>query len=563
MSPAVVTETGYTKFNLSYPAAMANATAVSDSDRVDDASTIPGVLFGILVPHIVCTLFIAARTWSRLFLLRKWFLDDTLILLAWTFSTAVCIIYTISTQQSRHDHDPHDYAPPSSSSSPEPSAIRTYTSLILYQLTLLLTKLSILAFYHRIFSPSTTSSSPKPPPSSSSSPSSSSATAAAAVTLERTLTRLTTQLVLLYGLPLLALSLLQCHPTAGQFFGRRMDKCVAFAPLLVASTALHTATDAWLIVLVVPCVWRLAGVSPRQRVVLGGVLSLGVFVIVVGLVRLRVSLGGLGAAATAPAIGGVDGGRRVAETLAFFVLTVLELDVALICASAPTLRPVLVRVWPRLGMGEQNLRQGGGGGGGGGREGSVDLTSGVSYHGYPWTRNATPVGSKNTSVVDVGVQGAGSVPPVPPPPPVAMLMHRTPTTLSLRSFVSGITLRSWGRLEGEDRTGLLGDENQGAADGVASRRRSSVGYEAYYEQFVGDEGSVEKRGSRCGARAEARHSRGSQCYSGRWGDSQESFVLGVNDPQSPKRLSPVSGLSEVTKAELRRHGSNDEKEVVD
>ena len=28
-------------------------------------------------------------------------------------------------------------------------------------------------------------------------------------------------------------------------------------------------------------------------------------------------------------------------------------------------------------------------------------------------------------------------------------------------------------------------------------------------------------------------------YSGRWGDSQESFVLGVNDPNSPTRLSPV------------------------
>jgi hypothetical protein len=114
-------------------------------------------------------------------------------------------------------------------------------------------------------------------------------------------------------------------------------------------------------------------------------------------------------------------------------------------------------------------------------------------------------------------------------------------------------------MEGEDRTGLLGNESQGG-DGLASRRRSSVGIEAYYEQFAGHN-DLEKRRSRCGARAEARLSRGSRCYSARWGDSQESFVMGVNDPQSPKRLSPVSGLSEVAKAELRRRGSEDEGEV--
>ncbi|KAK3292447.1 uncharacterized protein B0H64DRAFT_406680 [Chaetomium fimeti] len=204
----------------------------------------------------------------------------------------------------------------------------------------------------------------------------------------------------------------------------------------------------------------------------------------------------------------------------------------------------------------------GGGGGGGAREGSVDLTGVVSYHGYPWTREASLVGvsragSKRASVV--GADGrAPVVPPVPPTPP-AMVMHRTPTTLSLKSFVSGMAPRSRGRLEGEDRTGLLVEDQGG--DGPGSRRRSSVGFEAYYEQFLGDV-DMEKRKSRCIARTEARRSRGSQCYSGGWTYSQESFVLGMNDPQSPKRLSPVSGLSELSKAELRNTGSNYEKDTL-
>jgi hypothetical protein len=123
--------------------------------------------------------------------------------------------------------------------------------------------------------------------------------------------------------------------------------------------------------------------------------------------------------------------------------------------------------------------------------------------------------------------------------------------LSLRSFMSNMAPRSRGRVEGEERTGLLGEESQ---EGMASRRRSSVGLEAYYEQFVGYD-VAEKRGSM----AETRRSRGSQCYSGQWADSQESFVLGMNDPHSPKRLSPMSSLSEATRAELRRRGSQDEK----
>ena len=31
-------------------------------------------------------------------LLRKWFVDDTLIVLAWVFSTAVCVVYSVAAE---------------------------------------------------------------------------------------------------------------------------------------------------------------------------------------------------------------------------------------------------------------------------------------------------------------------------------------------------------------------------------------------------------------------------------------------------------------------------------
>jgi hypothetical protein len=147
-------------------------------------STIPGALVGILVPHIVCTLVILARTYSRLLLLRKWFLDDTLILLAWACSTAVCIIYAIGTQSQPQSRDHHLV----NTAAIAPETLRTYASLILHQLTLLATKLSILTFYHRIFSPAPREDHPDG-------------------RIEKTLTRATMLFILLYGIPLLSLAI--------------------------------------------------------------------------------------------------------------------------------------------------------------------------------------------------------------------------------------------------------------------------------------------------------------------------------------------------------------------
>ena len=286
--------------------------------------------------------------------------------------------------------------------------------------------------------------------------------------------------------------------------------------------------DIGLVALLLPTVLRAAREAGSGWA--GGVVCCvaGVGGVVVGLVRVAVLIVGEGGLDSVRAGGGW-----------FFVLTVLEVDVAVVGACVPALR-AMVAGWR----------------GGEEEEGSVDLTGGVSYRGYPWTREATPAGtprwgSKNPSVVD----GFGLGVPPPPPMPVVLAVQRTPTTLSLRSFVSGMTPKSRGRLEGEDRAGLLGEEGQGGVDGVSSRRRSSVGLEAYYEQFMGHD-DTEKRKSR-GGWAEARRSRGSQCYSGQWADSQESFVLGMNDPNSPKRLSPMSSLSEAAKAELRRPDSRD------
>jgi hypothetical protein len=473
--------------------------------------------------------------------LRKWFVDDTLIVAAWVFSTAVCAVYSVAALTPNI----RDAVVLSSTShsgggavvSPDDSSIRTYMmrtylGLIFYQLCLCLTKLSILAFYLRMFS---------------------------SRLLERRLAQATAVFVVLYGAPLLFMSIFQCHPSPGLFFDKPM-KCFSFVPLLIASASLHAGTDAWLVIMVIPCIARL-DLPPRQKIALAVVLSLSIFVVAASMTRLQLSLH----ANYRPSGAGV----QVSNTLAFFVMTILECDIALMCASAPTLRPVLARLWPRLGLGEyhkhqhnqqrRRRRQPISVDGDDNEDGSVNLTV-VSYHGYPWTQPQTPAAgrSKNGSVADMASPGSGTDMTMPVPP-VPAFMQRTPTTLSLRSFMSSITPRSRGATmvggaKAEDRAVLLrGDGDADDSEGAVPRR-SSVGFEGYHDQYLGY--GEEKRRSRT--------LRNSLVLKGPWGDSQESFVMGMNDPASPTRLSPVSAHGGTTyptaspDAEVTRKPENDE-----
>jgi hypothetical protein len=461
-----------------------------------------------VVPHIICTVFIIARVCSRLFLLRKWFLDDALIIVAWLFSTAVCIVYSIAVQTPGIQDA---VALNNNSDTGKDVSISTYTlntylGLIFYQLCLLLTKLSVLSFYLRMFSSRPT---------------------------ERRLAIITIVIVILYGIPLFFISILQCQPSsATTFFSHQsgIPKCFSFNPLLITSASLHTATDAWLIILVIPCIAALA--LPRgQKVALATVLSLGVFVIAASMTRLQLSL----QAGYSPTGNGV----RVANTLAFFVMTVLECDVALMCACAPTLKPLLARLWPVFAVDGVETRrrrarrifrrrwaeEGDGEGESGEDEDSGNLTA-VSYHGYPWAQNNITAISRNKTPSAANVDAEMVMPSLPVP-----AIFRTQTTLSLRSFMSNMAPRSRGQTE--DRENLL-------VDGVGRERKSSVRFEGYYEQYLGNGDEKERRRSRGPVRDSL----------GIWGGSQESFVLGMNDQASPSRLSPVSASSGTTSAVL-------------
>ncbi|PNH48172.1 hypothetical protein VD0004_g302 [Verticillium dahliae] len=457
----------------------ANAASVPDTG-------FPNALLGLVIPHGICTLFILARLAARLLVLRKWFVDDTLIVFSFLASTGVCVVYSIAAQTPDvlHADEPALQEGLGKNWGVHPYILRTYLGLLFYQITLCLTKLSILTFYLRVF---------------------------ASRAKERRLVWCTILFVLLYGVPMLLMSVLQCHPSPGHFFGRPMA-CFGFQNLLIASATFHAVTDVWLLLLILPCISGL-DIPSKQKVVLSIVLNLGIFVVAAGVVRLMLSV----REDWRPDLVGAT------AALAFFVMTILECDLAIICASAPTLRPLLARMYPWI-MADPRRRSM--------RPlvpampaaptavRSENLTA-VSYRGYPWTEPGTPeLGRSRNGSVGSGLnkltktrKGA----PRPPMPAVALVGMRTPTSLSLRSMVGGM---SAGATANRSRLGM-GDDRP-ILD--VSRRASEVS-----GHLEGDAECLEMGLERPRALGD------------RWSRSEESLVVGLNDPLAP--ASPKSPTS--------------------
>lgn len=261
------------------------------------------------MPHFFCTLAVGLRAVCRYTITKRWYIDDTLITMAWLSSTVVLVVYSIAAS---NEHILNAVVNVESSIPDlKPYLMRTYLGLIFYQICLCLTKLSVLAFYLRMFSERRR---------------------------ERRMAWMTVLWVTVYGTPLLFLSIFQCHPAPGLFFGAPM-KCFEFTTLLIASASLHSITDVWLVLMIVPCVSKLE-LPSKQKLALTIILGMSVFIIAASMTRLHLSIHQEYKPTSV----------QVAHTQGFFVLTILECDIAIICATAPTLRLLFLKYCPVFGV---------------------------------------------------------------------------------------------------------------------------------------------------------------------------------------------------------------------
>jgi hypothetical protein len=151
--------------------------------------------------------------------------------------------------------------------------------------------------------------------------------------LQRKLIFTTIGFVCFYGSVLVPFSAVICNPLTGQR-ALSIGTCYTYYPIMTASAIIHTATDLWLIILILPHVIKMT--IPRgQKIGLAFVLTLGLFVACASLTRIAVAHQFLN-----PKLAQWD-------SFSFAIWTTLETSLGVICASIPMLRPLARQIMGR------------------------------------------------------------------------------------------------------------------------------------------------------------------------------------------------------------------------
>jgi hypothetical protein len=181
----------------------------------------------------------------------------------------------------------------------------SYGTIIIHQVALVVTKLSILMFYLRILK----------------------------FPVQRILIFLTIGFVCLYGSVLIPFSAVICNPLTGHR-ALSIGTCYTYYPIMTASAIIHTATDVWLIILVLPHVVKMR-IPLGQKLGLAFVLTLGLFDACASLTRIAVAHQFL------------DPKLAQWDSFSFAIWTTLETSLGVICASIPMLRPLARQIMGR------------------------------------------------------------------------------------------------------------------------------------------------------------------------------------------------------------------------
>lgn len=187
-----------------------------------------------------------------------------------------------------------------------------FGGLIVYQVTLALTKISICFFYLRLFSD----------------------------TIAKRLIYLTIAVILLYAIPTVLFSVFQCNPVRGYWIKTINSKCLNTLPAFYINSIGNILADIWLIIFVIPRIWRLK-MAQKQKVALFAIITLSWLVVIAALVRVvRLS------AIFSP--NSNTGGDEMWDFYDLSIWTGLEVSMGIFCVSAPAMKPIFRRYAPGI-----------------------------------------------------------------------------------------------------------------------------------------------------------------------------------------------------------------------
>ncbi|KIN03215.1 hypothetical protein OIDMADRAFT_95408, partial [Oidiodendron maius Zn] len=260
-----------------------------------DAQTrVPEVLWGSIIPFGVATIFVIARVYSRLILIRSWGQDDTWISISWVGAIVLTILNCLFTLYGTGRHI--------TVQKPQwvtPSLKVSYCVRLVYLFVLATTKIGVLALYQRVFDDRKT----------------------------RNIIRGMMAAVVLYTTPVILMYLFQCRPIYGVWESSIEKTCLNTDTIIYVAAGCSIALDIALVVVAIPRILPLK--LPRtQKAALLAIASLSILVIIAAIIRfVRVT-----AIASSK--------DYTWDSYDVTTWSAVEVDVGLICAAAPTIRPL-------------------------------------------------------------------------------------------------------------------------------------------------------------------------------------------------------------------------------
>ncbi|KAK4202872.1 hypothetical protein QBC40DRAFT_319530 [Triangularia verruculosa] len=274
----------------------------SPNPALDGESRVGEIIAILSVASVLSTLVVALRCYCRAVILRSFGLDDVLIVPAQILTLASAVAIGLEAKYGLGRHiwmmPDEDYVPYMKS---------FFSSIVVYNVAVCLTKISILLQYKRIFSN----------------------------TILRKIIKFGLGFLILWGITLCFLLPLVCIPTAAFWDPDVEGFCLDNATIWYVMAGVNVVTDFSIFSMPIPVINSLHLPRGRKAMLLI-VFTLGIFPCAVAIYRIRT----LHAAAqsTDPTWDNVD-----AATFSF-----LELSVGVIAICLPTLRPILAHAMPHI-----------------------------------------------------------------------------------------------------------------------------------------------------------------------------------------------------------------------
>ncbi|KAF8859300.1 hypothetical protein BDZ45DRAFT_621279 [Acephala macrosclerotiorum] len=261
-------------------------------------SQTPQTLIASIIPAIVASTLVLARLYSRVFIMKNWGYDDSWISLAWvTGSVALTILNGILTTRV-------------TAQTPEDLVLTMrlgFASRELYQLCLGATKLSICAFYLRIFQDHAS----------------------------KVIIKSTMGFIALFTFGLSIGIIFQCRPISGDW-NNVPAVCGNQDPGIIASAICNILSDIFLMIFVTPRILALK-ITKQQKISLLTILFLGLLVIVAAAMRMIFTLRVLAKSDAQPW-----------DSYQIAIWSSIEVNSGLFCAAAPAVKPLIRKIAPTL-----------------------------------------------------------------------------------------------------------------------------------------------------------------------------------------------------------------------